>query len=199
MDVRGQQLLAGSRFADEQHAGIRPCAHGRLFHRARECGTRSDHLGTGAYDFAQLPILGRELRLPQRVLDGYQDTVPAERLLEKIERAGASRFHGVGNGGVARNHNYRRRNLLLLYGPQQVDPVTIFEPHIEQEDIGSRNVGKLAEFGDGAESVYRVPFALENHAQRAPDVVFVVNYEDSFGSHSPLVRSRETRLRPARR
>ena len=44
-------------------------------------------------------------------------------------------------------------------------------------------VGVLGELRDAAAEVHGVPFALENHAQGAADILFVIHDQDAFGCH----------------
>jgi hypothetical protein len=105
VDVRGQQFLAGARFADEQHAGIGAGGHGGLLDGALEGGAGADHFGAGSDGFAQALVFLLEGALFERILDGDHHAVAAQRLFEKIEGAGAGGFHGIGDGGVAGDHD----------------------------------------------------------------------------------------------
>ena len=58
VDVRGQQFLAGARFADEQHARIAAGRHGGLLEHPLERRAGSDHSGA-AHHFAQPPVFLR--------------------------------------------------------------------------------------------------------------------------------------------
>ena len=95
MDVRGQQLLAGARFADQQHARIGARGHRRLFHRALETpgSTRSFRARPAASRSRAILLLQRALL--ERILNRDHHAVAAQRLLEEVECAGARGFHGV--------------------------------------------------------------------------------------------------------
>ncbi len=183
VEVRGEQFFAGAGFADEQHAGVGAGRHGGLFHRAQEGGAGADHLGSGADDLAQFFVLLPQRGLRERVFEGHQHAVAAERLFEEVESAGAGGFDGVGDGGVAGDHDDRRFHFLLLQPAQQVDAAAIGEAHVEEEDVHALGIGEGFEFGGGFENVDGEAFALEDHAQGAADVFFVVNDENAFGDH----------------
>jgi hypothetical protein len=145
VNVRRQQFLAGSRFADQQHAGIRPRRHGGLLHGARPGGRGADHLRRAAHQFAQTLVLLPQVGLLDGVLHGQQDAVAAQRLLQKIEGAGARGLHRVGDGSVSRNHDGRPRGAVLAHGLQQVDAVAVRQFHVEQVGVGAAGIGMLAE------------------------------------------------------
>ena len=77
VDVRGQQFLAGARFAHDQDAGIGSRGHGGLFHHAHERRAGADHLGAGGHQLAQPLVLAAQADLFQRVLERQQNLVAA--------------------------------------------------------------------------------------------------------------------------
>jgi len=183
VNVRRQQFLPRSRFADQQHARIRPRRHRGLFHHAQPRRAGPDHLGRAAHQVAQALVL-----LPQRgvlhgVLHRQQHAVAAQRLLQEIEGSGARRLHRVGDGAVPGNHDGRRRRAVLLHRPQQVDAVAVRQLHVEQVRVGPLRVRMAPEFRHRFADVHAVAFAFQNHSQRAPDVLFVIHDQHAFGSH----------------
>jgi hypothetical protein len=79
------------------------------------CSTARSKAGLAPIIFVPGPTASRRRlfscfrALFERVLHGNQDAVAAERFFEEIESAGARGFHGVGDGGVAGNHDHRAR------------------------------------------------------------------------------------------
>ncbi len=119
----------------------------------------------------------------ERVLEGEQDAIAAERFFEEVECAGASGFDGVGDGGVAGDHDGGRGDVAALHVFQQIDAAAVGEADVEDEDVGAAEIGELLELADGAEGVHGVALALEDHAEGAADVFFVVNDQDAFVIH----------------
>ena len=200
MNVRRQQFLARAGFPDQQHARIRSRGQRCLFHRPQKRRRCSDHFLTRTRQLAQPGVFFPQLGLLERVLEGYQHALAAERLLQKIERAGADGFHGVGDGPVAGNHDGRRVFAVLAEPAHQLDAAAVGQLHVQQVSVGAPGVGMSAEFGERAAQGNRVAFALQNHAQRAADIVFVVDDEDFFIGHScQPAESGGTQRRPTRR
>ena len=72
---------------------------------------------------------------------------------------------------------------VLLDRLQQVDAAAVGQLHIQQVGVGAPRVGVLGELRDAAAEVHRVALALQNHAQRAADILFVIHDQDAFGCH----------------
>ena len=91
MDVSGQQLLAGSGFADQQHARVGPCGHGGLLHDALEDAAFADHLRPLSHQLAQPLIFAAQIGLLQGVLDGQQHAVAARAAFRgsRMRRSGS--------------------------------------------------------------------------------------------------------------
>ena len=183
MDVRCQQFLPRSRFADQQHARVRARGHGGLFHHAQPRRAGPDHLGPAAHQVAQALVLLAQGGVLHGVLHGQQHAIAAQRLFQEIERPGARRFHRVGDGAVPGNHDGRRIRAVLLHGTQQVDPVAVRQFHVEQVRVGPLRVRMAPEFRHRLADVHAVAFAFQNHPQRAADVLFIIHDQDAFGSH----------------
>ena len=150
----------------------------------RNAGTGADHLGAGPHQFAQALVLAAQCGLLQRVLQRQQNFVAAERLFQKIERAGARGGHGFGDGAVPGNHDGGREVFALPQIAQEFDAAAVGEADIQQQQIGSLSCG--LGIGDGSRERDRVAFALQNQAQRAADIRLVVQHEDTFGGHGQL-------------
>ena len=67
-----------------------------------QAGRGADHFRRAAHQFAQALVFLPQIGLLDGVLHGQQHAVAAERLLQKIEGAGARGFHRVGDGAMAR-------------------------------------------------------------------------------------------------
>jgi hypothetical protein len=162
-----------------------PIRSTRASDRAADPGRRgTDHFRRAAHQLAQPLVLLPQVGLLDGVFHRQQDAVAAQRLLQEIEGAGARGFHRVGDGSVSRNHDGRRRRAILANRLQQVDPVAVRQFHVEQVDVGAGGIGMLAEIRHRLADVHRVALALQNHAQRTPDVLFVIHDQHAFGSHS---------------
>ena len=161
-----------------ERAAIDACSTARC-----HAGLVTDHLGGRAHQFAQPLILLPQGGVLQRVLHRQQHAVAAQRLFQEIESAGARGFHRVGDGAVAGDHDGRRRRAVLLAPPQQVDAVAVGQLHVEQVGVGAPGVGVLAELRHAAADVHLLALALQNHAQRAADILFVIHDQDAFGCH----------------
>ena len=146
-------------------------------------GLDADHLRARAHGFAQPPVLLLEGALFERVFHRDHHAVAPQRLFEKIEGAGAGGFHRVGDRGVAGDHDDRRGDLAGLQFAQQVDAAGVGQPHVHQEQIDAGPFGKGAHLGGGADGVHLIALALQNHAQRAADILFVVNDQNAPGWH----------------
>ena len=173
VDVRGQQFLSRARFAVQQHARIAARGHGGLFQHSLERGACSDHARAAGH-FAQPPVLFAQLGFFQRVLQRQQNFFAAERLFQKIEGAGARGFHGVGDGPVAGDHQDRRIHVVGFHPAHQVDPAAVRQAHVDQIGVGALRIAPwlrptLEQRADG------VAFALQNQAERAADIFFVVD------------------------
>ncbi len=142
VDVRGKKFLAGSGFADDQHAGVGSRGHGSLLDGAQEDRAVADHLGAGSDDFFQPLVLFAEVGLRGRVLEDHQYTFAAERLFEEVECAAAGSFHGVGDGGVAGDHDDRRGHFLLLKPAEEVDAALVGEFHIQDVSVAAGGFGE---------------------------------------------------------
>ena len=87
---------------------------------------------------------------------------------------------------------------VLLHRAQQVDAAAVRQPHVEQVGVGAPRVGVRAELRHGLRQTFTcVALALQNHAQRAADILFVVHDQDAFGCHwLPRAAARGNLRRP---
>ena len=86
---------------------------------------------------------------------------------------------------------------VLAHGLQQVDAVAVRQFHVEQVGVGAAGIGVLAEVRHRFAHVHGVALALQNHAQRAADILFVIHDQHAFGSHwSPRAAARGNLRRP---
>ena len=125
VDVGGEQLLARAGLTDQEYPGVGAGGQGGLLGGALESGAGADHAGRAAHQLAQALVLAAQGGLFQGVLEGQEDPVAAEGLLEKIEGSGAGGLDGAGDGGVARDHDGRRSQ-----GGEQVDAAPVGQPYI---------------------------------------------------------------------
>ena len=140
--------------------------------------------GAAAHQLAQPLVLRAQAGLLQRVLHGQQHAVAAQRLLQKIEGAGARGFHRVGDGAVAGNHDGRRRRRRsaapAAAGRCRCRPAASCRTGRRRR---AARPGCAPELRHRPAHVHRVALALQNHAQRAADILFVIHDQDAFGCH----------------
>ena len=180
MDVRRQQLLAGSRFARQQHADVGSRHLRRLLHGA--AGTPAlDPIIRGASpdQLAEALVLALQVRPLERVLDDEQHAVARERLLEEVERAAPRRLDGVGNRAVPGDHHggaiahptaapTRSRSMPLPSGSRTSSRYT-----------SARRAASLRrERRRRFEHADAVALAFQDQAQRPADVRLVVDDDD---------------------
>ena len=72
---------------------------------------------------------------------------------------------------------------VLAHRLQQVDAVAVGQLHIEQVGVGALGIGMPAEIRHRLAHVHGVALALQNHAQRAADILFIIHDQHAFGSH----------------
>jgi len=183
VDVGSQQLFARAGLSDQQNAGVGPRGQGGLFHHALKGGTYAHHFRSGADQFAQAGVLVAELGLLQRVLDGQQDPVAAQRFLQEIKGPGARGLDCLGDGAVSGDHDRRRGAIVLPQGAQLVDAVSVRQADVQQVGVGAGRGRSGAEFLHGAKNRDAVSLVLQNEPQRAADVFLVVEHHDAFSSH----------------
>ena len=185
MDVLGEQLLAGSRLARQQHASIRSRNLCRLHDGMLERGAAPDHPRTVANHLAVALVLELQIRSLESVLHDQEHPIARERLLEKVERATARRLDCVANRPVARDHDCRRRIVALPERPQEIDAVAVRKPHIQQIQIGRPQAALRAGTRHRLANGDAISLAFENQAQRQADIGFVIDDDDvAFAGHT---------------
>src|SRR5438552_6735498 len=73
--------------------------------------------------------------------------------------------------------------VVLAQEPQEIDAVPVRKPHIEQARIRAIGSDARAEFRRRPADENLVAFAFQYHLERKPNVRFIVNDENAFGSH----------------
>jgi len=95
MDVRGEQLLASTGLARQQHARVRSCDLRGLDHGVPEGWTLSDHFRSIANQLPKSLILALQIGSLEGIVYHDQHAIAGERLLEKVERADSCGFDRI--------------------------------------------------------------------------------------------------------
>ena len=185
VDVRGEQLLAGSRFAGQQHAGVGPRDLRGLVDHVAERVAPADHLRRVADQLPEPLVLALQIRSLDRVLDHEEHAVAGQRLLQEVERAGSRRLDRVADRAVTGDHDHRRGIVALLQRAQDVDAVAVGKAHVEQVQVGPARGAMRLKLGDRSADRHAVALALEDQPQRRTDVRLVVDDDDAvFALHA---------------
>ena len=180
VDRRRDELLAGARFARDQHPRFRGRdprnQRAQLFHR----GARSDQRIGVSQLLVQPLVLGQGASQFQRAAQRHQHPFGRERLFDELEGAELRGAHGVGQRGLAAHHHdgdVRRAFADLLQRREAVR--SRWHHQVEQYDVGrvidEPHQGRIAALRfDGFEAI-----RLEQRPDHPPDVGFVVDQQDA--------------------
>src|SRR5262249_43109220 len=184
----GDELLAGAALAGDEDTAL-----GR-----RDLGdlpAELDHDLRGAEHLVPLAGRrgeGRDLAADgaalERVADPQQEHVAVERLLEEVEGALARRAEGIPDGGVAGDDDDRDlavgAEVAGLERREEVEPVLLAKLDVDDEELDTLAAEEPARLGRAAGLQHLEALALEDHPQRAANVLLVVDDEDRvLGAH----------------
>ncbi len=167
--------------------------------RANKRRAGADHFRARACYFTESFVLALQGALCQRVLDGYQHAVAAQRFFEEVKGSGAGGGYGVGNGGLPGNHDHGGGDLAGLEFAQQFDAVSVGQADVHQEQVDAGQIGKGAQFGARPRRVHLITLALEDHAKRTADILFVVKNQNAPGHELGKLSDRREAGRGSRR
>ena len=178
MQAAGDELLAGAVGTQNEHAGIRGSHFPDHILDTEDGLGLSDHLlpvDALAEDF----VLLHEGAFLGGVLDGNEDTVQVEGLFNKIKGAPPHALHGRLDVAVAGDHHDRRLDSVLDQFGEHLHAVhSAGHLDVAEQDVVLLALGHL----DGVRSVLRridrMVFHLQKLLQGAPDIPFVVNYQN---------------------
>ncbi len=121
-------------------------------------------------------------------VDGLQERIELEGLLEKVGGAEADRVHRRLDRPVPRDHDDRDARHLLAHALHQLDAVHLGHPDVHDGEPGHR----VVERGERRPAVlgleHLVPLVDEHIAQGLADVRLVVDHQDRLG-HVPPPRA----------
>src|SRR5262249_46063176 len=183
------ELLSGAAFAVDEDAAIGGRSDADLL-------AKSFHGDAVAEDLVAVAQLGTkrlvfffEVPLLNGVADKNDDFFECERLFDEIEGAEFGGADGSVNGGVAGNHDDRRRMRERLDAGKGFETVHAGEPDVEEDHIKAAvgcpldgALGRVGGFGD-------VAFVGEDGRQGFADAGFVVDDKDLRFRGHPSFRS----------
>ena len=172
----GDQLLAGAGLAQDADARFARRHAVHLRHHAAHGVARMNNLVL-AHALAQFAVLVFQALQLEDVLDGEQQLVGGERLLQEIDRAQPRGAHRHLDIGLSRNHDDGQRDPLAAQVFEQGEAVFarhhhVGEHHVERLGLDQfqRARGVIADGG-------LVPRQAEGARQRGQRVGVVVNYQ----------------------
>ncbi len=183
VDGAGDELLAGSALARDQHAGGAPGGAPDLLDQALHRAALADEIARAPGRAPQVAGLGLGPRQAQSGVDRDEERVGVEGLLEEIERTDAHGAHGGVDVGVAAHHDDGRVVLARAQPLEELDAVAVGQHHVEEAEV----VGALLQLFlgdlDAAGDVDRVPLERQGLLQRREDRRLVVHDEEVRERH----------------
>src|SRR5881396_3859742 len=180
MDGGGDELLAGPRFAGDQHAHLRGCDPGdqvpQLLHRLAHADER---VGV-PQGFVQAPVLGQRTGQLERGPQRREQALRGQRFFEELKGTQLGRPDRVGEVRLAAHHHHRqvgRHALELLERGEAVGPAR----HHQIEQYG---IGRVALHRRQPRAAVRrlrrlEPFRLEQRRHHLADVRLVIDEQDA--------------------
>ncbi len=146
----------------------------------------------------ELDDRARPRRDLERAVDQALELVEVDRLGDVVERSVAHGAHGRGHLGVGRDHDDRRLVPLLAQLHENVEPVAVGQPQVEEDHVERPRAihGGIERVRRGAHGGDPVPALREPYAQGLADGGLVVDDEDV--RHGPFERSSKSKERSPR-
>ena len=190
MDRARDELLADAAFSEQQHGRVgRRRALDRVPDVAK-AGTLPDHLVTHFRRALQRAVLVDQARAIQLVLDGDQQPLRPERLLDEIDCAALRGLERGARGPMRRNHHDRHRLVDRLDPAQRFHAVHARHLDVEEDDVRRLALHERDALFGGRRRKVLVAFVLEGHPHGIADAGVVV-YEENAGGHLFSVVSRQ--------
>ena len=177
VQAAGDQFLAAAVRTGDQHAGVGRGDLGDHLAYVLHCLGLADHL-LAVHLLLENLGLGDERGLVRRVLDGDQDAVEVQGLLDEIEGALLDAVHRGVDVPVAGNHDHGGVSALLLEVLQDFHTVHVGHLDVTENDIEMLFAGHFQADGAVFGRFYLVPFVGEDFLERIADRPFVVDDQD---------------------
>ena len=168
MDGLGDNLLAGTALAVNQHAHVRLRHHPGLLQQAL-------HQRATGHNRLAPALIGRRRALLQRVINGFIQGVFIHRLGEKAKHTLLGRGDGVRNGTVRGENNHRHSRLHLLDFAEQLKAVHLVHPQIADHQIHFVTAQHAQRLRPALGGQHAVSFADKTHAQQLQQARIVVH------------------------
>ena len=168
-----EQLLAGARFARDQHARVGVRDHARLLQARFHGRAARDDLGA--------PLVGalRHARHFHGALDVLEQLLLVDGLRQEAERAALRRLDGIGNRAVRREQQHAEARPLALDLLQQLDAVHVVHAQVGDDEIGPETRQRGERFGRALDGLDVVVLGPQADAQQAQQAGVVVDQQDS--------------------
>ena len=173
IDALGHQLLTGTVGAGDEHAGLRGS---HLLDHILQMG---DGAGS-AHHLAAVNLLFEDFGFFNQggfvcgVLQGDEDAVQVQRLLDEIESSLFDAIHGGGNIGMTGNHYHGRLYALFYYFGQHLGAVHFGHLDVAEYGVVFFLFGFLEAFLSVFGSFYLIAFHFQDFFQGVTDGPLVV-------------------------
>jgi hypothetical protein len=195
MDRARQQLLAGTRFAADQHRAVGRRDALDDAHHLPHAGAVPDQV-VGAALFLELsleqPVLMFEAAFLQGITDDDLQLIDIERLDDVVVSSQLQRLDGALGRSVGGDHDHRRFGVGLLGLPQDLQSRLSRHRDIADDQIEIAALhelrGSLGRIGER----HRIPFLFEHDGEEVPHPLLIIDDQEAVHCRSSN-RSARTR------
>jgi hypothetical protein len=178
----GEQLLAGTALADDEHVGV-GIRHrrDRLEHALNARRAPEDlRVGRLIHEPAlEVRVLAEQLPPLERVLEEHEELVRLEWLLEDVKRAGAlGRFHRLAHGAVGGDDEHLEGWIAPLELTRELQAVAVGQHQVHDGRVRIALDERPQRLAHASGRAHAVALALERHAQPVGDRLLVVDDEN---------------------
>jgi hypothetical protein len=180
VDGASDQLLAGARFAVDEHPAVGGRHETNLLAQSLD---RNALAGQGRAD-VELALELQVFRSHAPRLDGIfehdQRAVERERLFQKVIGAQFGGFDGGFNSAVAADDDHLRPRCdgLLVDVGEHVESVTVGQPDVEQNHVVGGVIEQHQSLGRVGRRGHSIALLAENLLERRANLVLVVHYQN---------------------